>query len=172
MPELHRLIIFMGGSDANSETCKVIAGIKLSQKLWQHIDVVVGESYPEISLLQDSLATLPATLHIQTPDMAKLMALADFAITAGGSVTWEKCALGLPSLVVVLGENQQPIANMMHKQGSIKNMGRGGALAPQDYANCLDEIQVDDLAIMIKRASEVCDGLGINKVIKAIKIES
>jgi len=168
LPELHRLIVFMGGSDASNETGKVIAGIKLSQKTWQHIDVVVGKSYTALSSLQQSLTTLPATLHIQTPDMAKLMALADLAITAGGSVTWEKCVLALPSLVVVLGQNQQPIANMMHEQGALQSMGKGEELTPKNYAHYLDEIQKGDLAVMTERASVVCDGSGINKVIKVI----
>jgi UDP-2,4-diacetamido-2,4,6-trideoxy-beta-L-altropyranose hydrolase len=168
-PILDRLLIFMGGSDPEIETCKVIAGIQLSKKCWRHIDVVVGQGFPALHNLKASLATLPSTaLHIQTPDMAKLMSAADLAVTAGGSVTWEKCALGLPSLVVILGENQRPIASMLHARGAQRTLGMNTDLSPACYAKYLDEVQTSDLAQMINCASTVCDGLGTQSALKAL----
>jgi UDP-2,4-diacetamido-2,4,6-trideoxy-beta-L-altropyranose hydrolase len=167
VPTLNRLLIFMGGSDPDNETGKVIAGVKLTQKQWQHIDVVIGQSFPALSALKQSLVSLPfATLHIQTPDMAKLMAAADLAVTAGGSVTWEKCTLGLPSLVVIMGQNQRAIAEMMHERGAQRTLGIGSDLAPASYAKYLDELQTCDLPAMTECASSVCDGSGIDKVLK------
>ena len=167
VPALNRLLIFMGGSDPDNETSKVIAGVKLAKKQWQHIDVVIGQSFPGLSALKQSLVSLPfATLHIQTPDIAKLMAAADLAVTAGGSVTWEKNTLGLPSLVVILGENQRPIAETMHARGAQRTLGIGFDLTPASYAKYLDELQTCDLPAMTEYASSVCDGSGIDKVLK------
>jgi UDP-2,4-diacetamido-2,4,6-trideoxy-beta-L-altropyranose hydrolase len=170
IPHLDRLLIFMGGSDPGNETCKVIAGVKQSKKSWKHIDVVVGEAFPAFGALNDSLATFPsATLHIQTPDMAKLMAAADLAMTAGGSVTWEKCTVGLPSLVVILAENQRPIATAMHERGAQRTLGTGFDLRPAVYAKYLDEVQAIDLSAMIDRASAICGGTGTNSVLKTLE---
>ena len=168
-PVLARLLIFMGGSDPGNETCKVILGIKLSKKYWNHIDVVVGLGFPALLALKDSLASLPsAALHIQTPDMAKLMALADVAVTAGGSVTWEKCTLGLPSLVVVLGENQRLIATSMHERGALRMLGTNTDLTPAVYAKYLDNLQLEDLAPMVNCTMTICDGSGTQSVLKTI----
>jgi UDP-2,4-diacetamido-2,4,6-trideoxy-beta-L-altropyranose hydrolase len=168
-PQLNRLLIFMGGSDPDNETQKVIAGVKLSKKTWQHIDVVVGQSFPALETLKASLATLPtATLHVQTPDMAKLMGAADLAVTAGGSVTWERCTLGLPSLVAILGENQRPIATMMHERGAQRTMGLGIDLTPASYAKSLDEVQANELTAMSDCAGAICDGTGTAKVLKVL----
>lgn len=171
IPKLERLLVFLGGSDIDNETGKVVEGVRLSKKDWQHIDVVVGKSFPELVELKKKLVELPsARLHIQTSEMAKLMCDADLAITAGGSVTWEKCALGLPSLVVTEGENQYPIATKMHQIGAQRTLGMANELSPDRYAHVIDAIQLDDLTAMTKSAQSICDGSGIAAVLHAMGI--
>jgi UDP-2,4-diacetamido-2,4,6-trideoxy-beta-L-altropyranose hydrolase len=43
---------------------------------------------------------------VQTDRMAELMTAADLAIGAGGGATWERCALGLPTIAVAQARNQ------------------------------------------------------------------
>lgn len=170
IPVLDRLLIFMGGSDATNETAKVIAGIKLSKRHWEHIDVVVGQAFPALKSLQANLVSVPgATLHVQASDMAQIMAAADLAVTAGGSVTWEKCALGLPSLVVVLGDNQRLIATMMHQLGAQRTLGVASDLTPACYAEALDAIHTHELSALIDSASAICDGSGTQIVLKILE---
>ena len=173
VPKLNRLLIFMGGSDAENETSKVVAGVKLSKKSWDHIDVVVGQNFPALQSLKDSLVALPsAKLHVQTSEMAKLMAAADLAVTAGGSVSWEKCILGLPSLVAIEGENQRPIVAKLHKLGALRAIGQASNLDAVDYAMHLDRVQESELPAMVYQASSVCDGSGVKSVLKTIKAYS
>jgi UDP-2,4-diacetamido-2,4,6-trideoxy-beta-L-altropyranose hydrolase len=170
VPVLDRLLIFMGGSDPTNETGKVVAGIKLSTRRWEHIDVVVGQSFPALQGLQEAVDTvLGATLHIQTSDMAQIMAASDLAVTAGGSVTWEKCTLGLPSLVVILGDNQRPIAAMVHELGAQRSLGVASDITPACYADALDAIHTHELSAMIGSASAICDGSGTQLVLKALE---
>jgi UDP-2,4-diacetamido-2,4,6-trideoxy-beta-L-altropyranose hydrolase len=166
MPKLECLLVFLGGSDSENETGKVIEGIRLSKKNWRHVDVVVGQSFPLFAVLRQAMANLPAaTLHIQTSEMAKLMLEADLAITAGGSVTWEKCALGLPSLVAIQGDNQSPIAIKLHELGAQRTLGKGSELTAADYAQQLDAIQIHDLTTMTEAAQYLCDGTGVVTVL-------
>ncbi|MEI8155480.1 MAG: UDP-2,4-diacetamido-2,4,6-trideoxy-beta-L-altropyranose hydrolase [Burkholderiales bacterium] len=170
IPVLARLLIFMGGSDPTNETAKVIAGVQLSKRQWVHIDVVVGQAFAALQSLQEVLDTVPgATLQVQASDMAQIMAAADLAVTAGGSVTWEKCALGLPSLVVVLGDNQRPIAKMMHQIGAQRTLGVASDITPACYAETLDAIQTHELSAMIDSASAICDGSGTQIVLKILE---
>ncbi|MBF0282750.1 MAG: UDP-2,4-diacetamido-2,4,6-trideoxy-beta-L-altropyranose hydrolase, partial [Zetaproteobacteria bacterium] len=165
-PACDRLLVFMGGSDPENETTKVVNGVILATRRWGHVDVVVGQGFQTLGNLQDRMMPLPsATLHIQTPEMAKLMANADLAVTAGGSVTWEKCVLGLPSLVTILGENQRPIADMMNKYGAVRSLGQAMDVTSEDYAVQLDAIHIEALKLMSKKSSEICDGLGVHKVL-------
>jgi spore coat polysaccharide biosynthesis predicted glycosyltransferase SpsG len=161
----------MGGSDANNDTGKVVEGIKLSRRNWLKVDIVVGQSFPALQSLKKNLESLnSATFHIQTPHMARLMVEADLAITGCGSVTWEKCTLGLPSLGVIQGANQYPIATMMHERGAQLTLGHAANLTPVRYATYLDELLTKELTSLTKGASAICAGNGVESVLKIIGI--
>ena len=51
------------------------------------------------------------------------MLKADMSIGASGTTSWERCCLGLPSLVISIAENQKPIAQELHKKGIICWLG-------------------------------------------------
>jgi len=165
-PKMERLLVFLGGSDSENETSKVIQGVKFAKRAWRQVDVVVGKSFPELTALRLALNSMPvARLHIQTSEMARLMLDADLAVMAGGSVTWEKCTLGLPSIVVIQGDNQYPIATKMHDLGAQLTVGRGSDMTPEAYALRLDSILPKDLTAMTKSAQAICDGSGSSSVI-------
>jgi len=170
-PVRERLLVFLGGSDEENEIGEVLDGIKLAKRPWEHVDIVVGQSFPLIYSLKKQVATMTsATLHIQTSDMARLMTDADLALTAGGSVTWEKCTLGLPSLVVIQGDNQYAIAMAMNARGAQRTIGLGKELTPRMYAQLLDSVNVSEMALMAETASTICDGLGVASVLNTLGI--
>lgn len=69
----------------------------------------------EIAALCDSMPQ--ASFHCQIDYMADLMQKADLSIGAGGSTTWERCYLGLPSLCIITADNQREITALVHAQG-------------------------------------------------------
>jgi UDP-2,4-diacetamido-2,4,6-trideoxy-beta-L-altropyranose hydrolase len=167
---LDRLLIFMSGGDPQNETGKAVAGVTQSKRRWRRVDIVVGRSFPAMRAIMAGLEKLPcASLHVQTSEMAKFMAAADLALTAGGSVTWEKCALGLPSFVAIMAENQRAIAGMMNERGAQRTVGFASDIVPASYAQCLDEIEPSELASMIEHASATCDGSGVKSVVKTLE---
>ena len=167
---LNQLLVCMGGSDPTNETGKIAEGILISKRVWKGIDIIVGAAYPHIEYLRNQLTMLPqAMLHIQTPYMAQLMATADYAITAGGSISWEKCTLGLPSSISILADNQATIARALHHKQAHKTLGMATSLTPVDYANALDTIEPDELKIMTERAATICDGLGVKRVTQVME---
>ena len=56
-------------------------------------------------------------------NMAEIMAKSDLSIGAAGVSSWERCSVGLPSLVIVTADNQDLIAQNLHNKGAIKNFG-------------------------------------------------
>jgi RimJ/RimL family protein N-acetyltransferase len=56
--------------------------------------------------------------------MAGLMAEADLAIGAPGGTAWERCCLGLPSIVITLADNQRGIASALFAAGVAVDGGR------------------------------------------------
>ena len=62
--------------------------------------------------------------HFNVEDMAALMARADLAVGAGGTTVWERCMLGLPSLLTTVAENQERIISDMAESGYLLFVGR------------------------------------------------
>ena len=164
-PALKRLFISMGGSDPENETTKAVFGAGMSGIAWERVDVVVGSGYRAHAQLEFAMERLPTSkLHIQTNEMAKLMAQADLAITAAGSITWEKCSLGLPSIVVESGENQVQIARNGHQEGFLYNLGASMKLHQSDYSEAILKMDPVRLANMNYVGSQVCDAGGTERV--------
>jgi UDP-2,4-diacetamido-2,4,6-trideoxy-beta-L-altropyranose hydrolase len=96
--------------------------------------------------------------HLQVENMAELMAAADLAIGAGGTTTWERCCLGLPSIVLVLADNQREVAEAMSAAGAIWNVGWHAGVTSTGLAealrmvlaspDCLNALSERSLAIM------------------------
>ena len=121
---VRRIFVFFGGSDLSSETVKTLEAIRLVNRSDIAVDVVVGASNPCEGRIREICKGMHGIrCHYQVDNMAELMAAADLAIGAGGTTTWERCCLGLPSLVMVLADNQREVADAMAAAGAIRNVG-------------------------------------------------
>ena len=103
--------------------------------------------------------------------MAELMANADFAIGAAGSTSWERCCLGLPTLMIILAENQQTIAKQLQAAGAAQSLSIGPKLA-QQVAQCFDQLSPNYLSSSSQAAQAISDGLGCLKVVNYLEQES
>jgi L-amino acid N-acyltransferase YncA len=101
--------------------------------------------------------------------MAELMAAADLAIGAGGSATWERCCLGLPTFGLCLADNQ---ARQLEDSASV-----GFLYAPDINHDFQDSFKRHLCAFMennsLRRlishnAMYIVDGRGILRVIRAM----
>lgn len=110
------LLITLGGIDKDNATGIVldaVARAPAAQGLW--ITVVMGSSAPHLDTVRARATTMPmpTEVAVDIPDMAQRMMMADLCIGAVGSTAWERCALGLPTLQVVLADNQVDAARAM-----------------------------------------------------------
>lgn len=125
---IKRIFVFFGGSDITNETMKALRAIRSLGLSDLYVDVVAGVANAHVKEIKEFCGAMPnAVFYGQTTEMAALMGMADLAIGAAGTTSWERCALGLPALVVVIAENQAEIAATLDAMGVIANLG-----APQD----------------------------------------
>ena len=102
-----RIFVFFGGSDPTNETAKALEAIRLLGRPDIAVDVVVGAANSHQDVIAAICESMPNTAyHCQVDNVAQLMANADLAIGAGGSANWERCCLGLPSIIFSLADNQ------------------------------------------------------------------
>lgn len=115
--KVQRIFVFFGGMDADNVTGQALAALRQIDLKGIAVDVVIGAQHPARQTIVADCLRLGFTCHVQTDNMAALMAMADLAIGAGGSATWERCCLGLPTITLVLAENQRQLVVDGEQQG-------------------------------------------------------
>ena len=115
-----RLLITLGGIDLHNATGLVLDALAVSPRaIGLKITVVLGESAPHLAAVRTQARNMPmhTDVAVNVSDMADRMMLADLCIGAAGSTAWERCALGLPTLQMVLADNQISAARHMADEG-------------------------------------------------------
>jgi spore coat polysaccharide biosynthesis predicted glycosyltransferase SpsG len=103
-------------------------------------------------------------VHVGIADMARRMAESDLAIGAAGGTAWERCCLGLPSLLVVLADNQYLGARALEASGAAILLGDTSSVALRLPGTFDELLQGQRLATMAVAAAQVSDGLGVDRV--------
>jgi UDP-2,4-diacetamido-2,4,6-trideoxy-beta-L-altropyranose hydrolase len=161
-----RVLVSLGLTDAGAITGRVVRA--LAPVLGEiRLEVVVGGAAPSrVELEALARADYRVSLHVDARDMAELIAAADIAVGAGGSSAWERSSLGLPSLTVIVADNQR------ENTAALAGKGATLAIAPPsgDFESRLRagfESLASDAKLrtsMSASAAALCDGLGPNRV--------
>lgn len=166
-PEASRIFVFFGGADCTNETSKALEAIRMLNRPGIRVDVVAGPSNPHLlEIERQCYAVEGAVLHRRTDRMAKLMSAARVAIGASGTTTWERCCMGLPSVVIAVAENQVEIAESLSKRRLIKYLGRHSEVSSLDIKNAVEDF-LDDSGYrsrMSLESKKVLDGKGAARV--------
>jgi UDP-2,4-diacetamido-2,4,6-trideoxy-beta-L-altropyranose hydrolase len=166
---VRRLLIFLGGSDPANETLKALDAVVLLDGAEISIDVVVGAANMHRALIAERCASMKNTsFHCQVDHMAGLMAEADLSIGAGGSTTWERSCLGLPSIVMSLASNQVDLSTCAAKAGIQVYLGQSQDISAETIAAEIDRLIPDRTALrsMSQRAMRLVDGEGARRIVE------
>jgi spore coat polysaccharide biosynthesis predicted glycosyltransferase SpsG len=110
----------------------------------------------------------PTEVKTNVNNMAQLMADSDLAIGAAGGSSWERCCLGLPTLSVVLAENQRNGAAALEQSGSVKLLGSVNDI-PYNLQSMLNSLVTSDATSQLsKKSCLVADGQGASRVKDAL----
>jgi UDP-2,4-diacetamido-2,4,6-trideoxy-beta-L-altropyranose hydrolase len=143
-----RILVTFGGSDPVDGTRGAIEA-----------RVLVGPSNPRIEAYRSLVGSdVRITLLAGSEDIAGLMAWSQLAMTAAGTTTYALCRMGVPSLLVVVADNQEALTAAADRRGVAVNLGWHDALS-------LDSTLRAKLGA---RGQEEVDGLGCERVLKAL----
>jgi UDP-2,4-diacetamido-2,4,6-trideoxy-beta-L-altropyranose hydrolase len=163
---VRRLLVSMGLTDVGGVTAQVVNRV-LPALDEVELDVVLGAGAPSLPALRDLAQNDPRILlHVDTSDMARLTLDADAAIGAGGSTTWERCVLALPTLQVTLADNQREAATAVGAAGAALVVDGLGTVFDQAAGRLLgDPVLRRNLS---RAAADLCDGQGASRVAEAV----
>jgi UDP-2,4-diacetamido-2,4,6-trideoxy-beta-L-altropyranose hydrolase len=167
---VRRALVSLGLTDVGAITGRVVEAL-LPRLEDVRLDVVLGAGAPSL----ETLASLAAgdrriRLHIDTDDMASLVADADIAIGAGGSSVWERATLALPSVLAVLADNQAAMAERLQAAGCVIGLDARAAGFEATLVEAWTSLVADaDLRWRLgERSSQLCDGRGAERVAAAV----
>jgi UDP-2,4-diacetamido-2,4,6-trideoxy-beta-L-altropyranose hydrolase len=106
---VRRLLVCFGGADADNHTTLALEALRSLATRDFAVDVLIGAEHPHRGELETLCRRERFELHVQSLEVAAMLAAADLAVGAGGSMTWERCCLGVPALVLATAANQAPV---------------------------------------------------------------
>jgi UDP-2,4-diacetamido-2,4,6-trideoxy-beta-L-altropyranose hydrolase len=177
-PNPTHLLIQFGGSDPLDCTSLTVQAVAPFLREGITCDVVVGSSYAHLKHLQVLLSKLRSLdidikLHVDINNMALLMSDARLAVAGGGTSTWERCCVGLPTITIAIAENQiEPLARL-HETGAVYNLGYMNGVEPDVLLQAVKAIWYDNskLSNMAVNGRNLVDGHGLERVLDALYVQ-
>ncbi len=171
------IVVSMGGVDVHNATGRILEGVgqlRFDPRL--KFTVILGRLSPWIDQVRVAAELCPSLIEVAVgvANMAELLSSADFVIGAAGSSSWERCCLGVPTLLVILAENQRPIAEALDAAGVALSLG-----SPDDegfvgkMTAALEEWLSDPRLLdgFSQSASRITDGSGTNRVVSELMVD-
>lgn len=163
------LLVSFGGSDVNSDTLKFLkAFVKIQNDI--KVTIVLPESHKTYTEIKEVEKKNKDSVNLLgfTDKFSGLMAESDLFIGAGGSTSWERCCLGLPSIIVSTADNQKPICQALSDNGLSIYLGDSSKVDEQSWVECLNKYLDYDFSEMSLKGRELIDGNGAKRIVENV----
>ena len=156
--QVKHVFVSLGMTDLGSFTFGTVQAVRRALPD-ADITVALGHAAPSLARVQ-AMAREDAGLSVfvDHDDVCSLMTRADLAVGAAGGSAWERCCLGLPTVMLVLADNQRLIASNLSNAGAAIRCGH----TPEEIEAAVRQLASnrEEMADMMMAAAAVCDGHG------------
>jgi UDP-2,4-diacetamido-2,4,6-trideoxy-beta-L-altropyranose hydrolase len=167
--KLDHIVVSIGGFDVENVSAAVVDALDRCD-LPEHcrISVVMGQDAPWINHVRSRAKAIrrPTSVLVGVEDMARLLTSCDLAIGSAGGSAWERCCLGVPTILLVAAANQL--------SGSLA-LEEAGAAIIADSPDSLPAIFQLNFGRKLREisttSSKLCDGEGAERVSMAMSNE-
>ncbi|MGL5271447.1 MAG: UDP-2,4-diacetamido-2,4,6-trideoxy-beta-L-altropyranose hydrolase [Selenomonadaceae bacterium] len=147
---IKRILVFFGGCDDTLETLKFLRAVERLKQNDYFIDIIVGDGNLQKRSIEQFCNRLDnVKYYCQVNNIEDYILRADIAFGAAGGALWERCMLGLPSIITVTAENQWEIAKQTNKIGAIKLLGWHEKISTKKYFHellYLNKIPINEMS--------------------------
>lgn len=168
-PVAHRVLVNFGGFDAARQTHHAM--LALADFSGLEVDFVAGADNPAWAEMQALAETRPHwRLHSFVSDFHRRMTEADLFIGAGGGTSWERAALGLPTICIAVSNNQQTNGEVMAAAGAHVFMGAREQVSVEQLRDAIGFV-VGNFYLrqsLAERSRQLVDGRGALRVAAAL----
>ncbi|MGE1177247.1 UDP-2,4-diacetamido-2,4,6-trideoxy-beta-L-altropyranose hydrolase [Pseudomonas sp. BW7P1] len=164
-----RVLVNFGGFDAARQTHHAM--LALADFSGLEVDFVAGADNPAWAEMQALAENRPNwTLHRFVSDFHRRMTEADLFIGAGGGTSWERAALGLPTICIAVSNNQQNNGEVMAAAGAHVFMGAREQVSVAQLRDAIGFV-VGNFYLrqsLAERSRQLVDGRGALRVAAAL----
>ncbi|WLH37200.1 UDP-2,4-diacetamido-2,4,6-trideoxy-beta-L-altropyranose hydrolase [Pseudomonas sp. FP2196] len=164
-----RVLVNFGGFDAAMQTHHAMLALADFPEL--EVDFVAGADNPAWAQMQALAETRPNwRLHSFVSDFHQRMTEADLFIGAGGGTSWERAALGLPTICIAVSNNQQANGEVMAAAGAHVFMGAREQVSVEQLRQAIGLV-VNNVYLrqsLAERSRQLVDGRGALRVAAAL----
>ena len=167
--QIKKILVSFGGSDPTNECKKVLDALCSIENSKFEIVVVAGiynHKFEQLKKLYEKYSNIKIYSHVN--DLSRLMLNSDLFIGAGGTTTWERFYMGLPSIVTIISDDQKESIEFLSDMGHIINLGLAKNVTSKTYAQTLQKPNSDLIYNMSLHNQKLVDGNGSNRIKKQI----
>ena len=159
------LLISLGGGDPENFTGQVLDAIHGWRACFGKITVVLGHANPNYQFLRRKAYSLNVEILQGVDNIAEIILSHDLAIGASGISTWERCALGMPTVAIQTADNQKVLLSRLNKTAAISKLDP--PIDRVSLESCLRPfLDVRENYIdAINKCFEICDSKGAHRVV-------
>ncbi|PKA67773.1 UDP-2,4-diacetamido-2,4,6-trideoxy-beta-L-altropyranose hydrolase [Pseudomonas baetica] len=168
-PQARRVLVNFGGFDAAMQTHHAMLALADFTEL--EVDFVAGADNPAWAQMQALAETRPNWhLYSFVSDFQQRMTEADLFIGAGGGTSWERAALGLPTICIAVSNNQQVNGEVMAAAGAHVFMGAREQISVEQLRDAIGFVAGNQYLrrSLAERSRQLVDGRGALRVAAAL----
>lgn len=172
---VRRILACVGGGDPKHVLPRILDAWEALGSGRPALDIALGAQSPELDTLRQHCADLPAcTLHVDTGGMPDLMAQADLLLCGGGTINWERCCVGLPSVMIEIAANQRENIQLLASARTGVAAGSVDSISAEAVTTLLRRLCVRPsiLRRMGLRGRRLVDGQGARRVAVAMLVDT
>jgi UDP-2,4-diacetamido-2,4,6-trideoxy-beta-L-altropyranose hydrolase len=166
--DARHILVTLGGGETSAAIETVVEALLQSAIPEMRVVILLNAAHPLLPSLRQQTETLPGAFEFVTDStrIADHMRWAHMAISAAGGTSWELAYFGVPTLLVVVAENQQPSAEELAARKAVVNLGWGNELTVPDTVHALTALcrDLSRRELMAEELRRLIDGRGARRV--------
>ena len=174
-----KINISFGGGDLHDLTYTIVETIINCEQIYIkndiQYDIVIGNLYINKNKLQTIINNHP-NFHLYSDisydQLGNLLLNTDLSIGAGGTSVYERCCLGIPSIIITVADNQICNATNLYDYGVITYLGHHDKWNKNDLISTINNYLNPNNNLLYQQSilcNLLVDGNGCHNVINAIR---
>lgn len=151
---LQPVFLSLGGGDPNQDMLRLTR--LLLNVTDRPISIATGSHIPDALELAEWAENNPRLmLYLDSNVVAQQMNSASYAVASGGTMTWERATLGLPSLSLVMVDNQVEAAHWLVEHGYQSSFDLRPGWRDEDFVAAFARYEADETTRCMQAAASM-----------------